>query len=176
MDSSNDGWQTVASRRTAVPRGSAAFKPSGTGYAPPSLRGATAATKPSSLNAADFPSLGGPTAAASVWGSKTSFAQKVNDLIAMEHRTEAEKEAEREAAKEMEGWEVLSLCFDKERYSDYAQILNLTARIERMENLDQLVADSVYSGYKGAMQYTTDYDALNDHGDMEVSDNEVEEE
>ncbi len=170
MDASNDGWQTVASRRTAVPRGSAAFKPSGTGYVPPSLRGATAAAKPSSLNDADFPSLGGGPKVASAWGSKTSFAQKVNDLIANEQRTEAEKEAEREAAKEMEGWEVLSLCFDKERYRDYAQIFNLTARIERMENLEQLVADSVYSGYKGPMQYTTDYDALNDHGDMEGGD------
>jgi hypothetical protein len=145
-------WQTQ-SRRTAVPRGSAAYKPSGTGYVPPSLRGAVE-KKPTSLTEDDFPALGvAPKPLAGAWGSKVSFAQKVNDMIAHEQRTEAEKEAEKEATKGMDGWEILSLCFDKERYVAHNEYINAHARIER------LVMDRMM-GPKVPMRYTTDYDGL----------------
>ena len=133
---SNSGteWKTARSRRTAVPRGSAAYKPSATGYVPPSLRGANATepVKPTSLSVDDFPAFGvAPKPLAGAWGSKVSFAQKVNDLIANEQRTEADREIEKEATKEMEGWAALSLCFDKQRYMDYAEMFAVGTRLER---------------------------------------------
>jgi hypothetical protein len=165
-------WQTTRSRRTAVPRGTAvsAYKMSGSGYVPPSLRSAEA-KKPASLCEADFPTFGAtPKASMGAWGAKASFAQKINDLIAHEQRTEAEKEAEKEAAREaaaeMDGWESLSLCFDKERYLAYAKMFTAGARLER------LVTDSAITGWfnndnSTPMRYTTDYDNLNDDSDID---------
>lgn len=156
-------WQTTRSRRTAVPRGTAesAYKASGSGYVPPSLRAAAAAdTKPTSLNADDFPTLGAaPKAPVGAWGAKISFAQKVNDLIANEQRTETEKEVEREATKEMEGWEALSLCFDKQRYMDYAAMFAVGARLERLVT-DAALTEDVRLVESTPMRYTTDYDDL----------------
>ncbi len=171
--STDSEWQTARSHRTAVPRGSAAYKPSGTGYVPPSLRSAAAieAAKkqnPTSLNADDFPSLGlMPKAPTSAWGAKTSFAQKVNDLIAHEHRTEAEKEAEKEVTKEMDGWEVLSLCFDKERCTVYAEMFAAGARLERLVT-DAALTEDTRMCKKKPMPYSTNYDDL--HDDDHVSD------
>jgi hypothetical protein len=164
-------WQTVKSRRTAVPRGSAAYTASGNGYLPPSLRAAAAeaeaAKKPTSLCADDFPAFGmAPKPLAGAWGAKTSFAQKVNELIVQEQRTEAEKEVEREAAKEMEGWTVLSLCFDKERYENYAEMFAVGARLERLVT-DAAITECLNNGSSEPMRYTTDYDNLE-----EVSDDE----
>lgn len=161
IETSNE-WQTVKSRRTAVPRGSAAYKPSGTGYVPPSLRAAAVETKPTSLCADDFPTLGGtPKTVSGAWGAKTSFAQKVNDMIAHEQRTDADKEAEREAAKEMEGWEVLSLCFNKERYRAYADYFAAGARLERLVT-DAAITRCIPSSNSTPMKYSTDYDNLSE--------------
>jgi hypothetical protein len=156
-------WQTTRSRRTAVPRGSAAYKPSATGYVPPSLRGAaTEPVKPTSLSADDFPAFGvAPKPLAGAWGPKVSFAQKVNDLIAHEQRTEAEKENEREAAKGMDGWEVLSLCFDEERYRAYAAMFAVGARLERLVT-DAALAKDVGISEKPLVRYSTDYDNMVD--------------
>lgn len=153
-------WQTVKSRRTAAPRGSAA-------YVPPSLRVAADTKKPASLCADDFPTLGAaPKAPTGVWGAKTSFVQKVNELIVQEQRTEAEKEVEREAAKEMEGWTVLSLCFDKERYENYAEMFAVGARLERLVT-DAAITECLNNGSSEPMRYTTDYDNLEEDSDDE---------
>ena len=155
-------WQTARSRRTAVPRGSAAYKPSATGYVPPSLRGtnATEPVKPTSLSADDFPAFGvAPKPLAGAWGSKVSFAQKVNDLIANEQRTEADREIEKEATKEMEGWAALSLCFDKQRYMDYAEMFAVGARLERLVT-DAALTEDMRLTEKQPMRYSTDYDDL----------------
>jgi hypothetical protein len=161
-------WQTVKSRRTAVPRGSAAYTASGNGYLPPSLRAAAAAEaakKPTSLNADDFPAFGGaPKPLAGAWGTKTSFVQKVNDMISHEQRTEAEKEAEREATKEMDGWTVLSLCFDKERYENYAEMFAVGARLERLVT-DAAITECLNNGSSEPMRYTTNYDGLEESDD-----------
>ncbi len=165
-------WQTTRSRRTAVPRGSAAYKPSATGYVPPSLRGANATepVKPTSLSADDFPAFGvAPKPLAGAWGAKASFAQKVNDLIAHEQRTEAEKEIEREAAKGMDGWEVLSLCFDKERYRAYADMFAVGARLERLVT-DAALTEDMRVNEKLPMRYSTDYDNLVDDSDCDEDD------
>lgn len=163
-------WQTVKSRRTAVPRGSAAYTASGNGYLPPSLRAAAeaeAAKKPTSLCADDFPTLGAaPKAPTGVWGAKTSFVQKVNDMISHEQRTEADKEAEREAAKEMEGWTVLSLCFDKERYENYAEMFAVGARLERLVT-DAAITECLNNGSSEPMRYSTNYDDLEEESDDE---------
>jgi hypothetical protein len=163
-------WQTVKSRRTAVPRGSAAYTASGNGYLPPSLRAAAeaeAAKKPTSLCADDFPAFGmAPKPLAGAWGAKASFAQKVNDMIAHEQRTEAEKEVEREAAKEMDGWTVLSLCFDKERYTNYAEMFAVGARIERLVT-DAAITECLHNGSSEPMRYTTNYDDLDEESDDE---------
>lgn len=155
-------WQTTRSRRTAVPPGTAetAYKVSGSGYVPPSLRATE--SKPTSLNADDFPTLGAaPKAPVGAWGAKTSFVQKVTDLIAQEQRTEAEKEVEREATKEMEGWEALSLCFDKQRYMDYAAMFAVGARLERLVT-DAALTEDVRVANTAPMRYSTDYDNLED--------------
>jgi hypothetical protein len=163
-------WQTVKSRRTAVPRGSAAYTASGNGYVPPSLRAAAeaeAAKKPTSLCADDFPAFGmAPKPLAGAWGAKTSFVQKVNDMISHEQRTEAEKEVEREAAKEMDGWTVLSLCFDKERYENYAEMFAVGARLERLVT-DAAITECLNNGSSEPMRYTTNYDDLEEESDDE---------
>ena len=162
-------WQTTRSRRTAVPRGSAAYKPSGTGYVPPSLRGANATepVKPTSLSADDFPAFGvAPKPLAGAWGAKISFVQKVTDLIAQEQRTEAEKEVEREATKEMDGWTALSLCFDKQRYMDYAEMFAVGTRLERLVT-DAALTEDIRVGEKQHMCYTSNYDVDEDDYDTD---------
>lgn len=158
-------WQTARSRRTAVPRGSAAYKPSGTGYVPPSLRAAAAAAaeaNPTSLNADDFPAFGvGPKAPVGAWGAKVSFVQKVTDLIAQEQRTEAEKEIEKDATKEMDGWAALSLCFDKQRYMDCSEMFAVGARLERLVT-DAALTEDVRLAETAPMRYSTNYDDLED--------------
>lgn len=164
---SSSEWQTTRSRRTAVPRGTDEpnSKVSESKYVPPYMRAAAAAEaakKPTSLTIDDFPTLcSTPKAPTGVWGAKVSFAQKVNDLIVREQRTEAEKEIEREAAKEMDGWAVLSLAFNRERYSAYADMFALGARLERLVT-DAALVEEPNTNDKQPMSYTTDYDALED--------------
>jgi hypothetical protein len=116
--SSEEGWQTVTrNKKTAVPTASG-------GYIPPHLRVKSAEGTPKApkivnvTSMEDFPSLGGSAqkSGGSAWGSKASFTQKIHELIATEQRTEAEKMEAEEAARELEGYAVLSLKFDKERY------------------------------------------------------------
>lgn len=119
-DVTDDSWTTVTrNKKTNVPTGSG-------GYVPPHLRKKevpVATPKVVDMNSAeDFPTLGGTNVKkATAWGSKASFSQKINDLIAFEQRTEAEKMEAQEIAKELEGYEVLSLKFDKERYIAFNQ-------------------------------------------------------
>ena len=89
------------------------------GYVPPHKRSEPAEKKKAvSLNSRDdFPDLTLKSGKTTAWGSKTSFSQKVKDLIANEQKTEVEREAEREAARAIEGWVVLNMRpFTKERY------------------------------------------------------------
>jgi hypothetical protein len=114
-DLADNSWTTVTrNKKTAVPTGSG-------GYIPPHLRAKAVETpKPSGVdvnNAEDFPTLGGTKVkTTNAWGSKTTFTQKIHELIAFEQRTEAEKMEAEEAAKELEGYAVLNLKFDRERY------------------------------------------------------------
>ncbi len=117
--SSEEGWQTVTrNKKTAVPTASG-------GYIPPHLRVKSAEGTPKApkivnvTNMDDFPSLGGSTPksnSCTPWGNRISFKQKIHDLIVTEQRTEAEKMEAEEAARELEGYVVLNLKFDKERY------------------------------------------------------------
>ena len=99
-------------KKTSVPTGSG-------GYIPPHLRSKVVeAPKAVDMNSAeDFPTLGGSkTKKTSAWGSKALFTEKIHDLIAFEQRTEAEKMEAEEVARELEGYAVLNLKYNKERY------------------------------------------------------------
>jgi hypothetical protein len=114
-DANDDSWTTVSrNKKTSVPMGSG-------GYIPPHLRSKTPVApvaKAIDMNSAeDFPTLGGSkTKKASAWGSKALFTEKIHELIAFEQRTEAEKMEAEEVARELEGYAVLSLKYDNERY------------------------------------------------------------
>jgi hypothetical protein len=139
-DVTDDSWTTVTrNKKTSVPMGSA-------GYVPPHLRKKEAVAptpKVIDMNSAvDFPTLGGTKVKkATAWGSKALFTEKINDLIAFEQRTEAEKMEAEEIAKELEGYEVLSLKFDKERYIAFNQrMIDAGRDLERrMEAYDRLM-------------------------------------
>ncbi len=136
-DVTDDSWTTVTrNKKTNVPTGSG-------GYVPPHLRKKevpVATSKVVDMNSAeDFPTLGGfNVKKATAWG-KASFTEKINDLIAFEQRTEAEKMEAQEIAKELEGYEVLSLKFDKERYIAFNQRMIDSGRDleRRMEAYDR---------------------------------------
>ncbi len=89
------------------------------GYLPPHKR-KEIAKEPKAVSMTskdDFPDLSLNTTKVSAWGSKTSFSQKIKDLIANEKKTDTEREAEKEAARAIEGWAVLDIRpFTKERY------------------------------------------------------------
>lgn len=103
------------------------WKTTGVGkYVPPSMRTESEKMQ-QNLTQNDFPTLGAKTTpnpnVTKAWGQKTSFTQKIKDLIAYEQQTEAEKEAAEEAAKEMNGYVILSLKFDEERYIKYNEFI-----------------------------------------------------
>ena len=112
----NDDWKYVSHK-----------KPSASGYVPPHLRSKVAEV-PKVVDMSskdDFPTLGAKKTVAPTWGkggnggNTVNFAQKIKDLIAFEEQTEAEKEAAREAAAELEGYVSLSLKFNKERFIEF---------------------------------------------------------
>lgn len=112
-DATDNSWTTVTRvKKTSVPTGSG-------GYIPPHLRSKTVdAPKPKAIDmtsADDFPTLGGSKMKVTAW-SKPSFTEKIHDLIAFEQRTEAEKMEAEEVARELEGYAVLNLKYDKARY------------------------------------------------------------
>jgi hypothetical protein len=90
------------------------------GYVPPYKRkeqAASAVTKTVSMTSwNDFPDLNTGPKTAKVWG-KTTFSQKIKDLIVNEQKTEAEREAEAEAARAIYGYVILDIRpFTKEKY------------------------------------------------------------
>jgi hypothetical protein len=106
------------------------------GYVPPHLR--VAAPKVVDMSSKDdFPSLGVKKATAPAWGknANVNFAQKIKDLIAFEEQTEAEKEAAREAAAELEGYISLSLKFNKERFIEFNE------KIMKYNSLEKICSD-----------------------------------
>ena len=134
IPSSDDGWTTVnRTKKTAVPTAAG-------GYIPPHLRKKEAdavETKTVNLTSMDdFPSLGSRApkpGGSTAWGSKASFTQKIHELIATEQRTETEKMEAEEAAKELEGYAVLSLRFNKERYIAFNEKMAAAERgLERL--------------------------------------------
>jgi hypothetical protein len=161
---SGSEWQTVRSRRSADKKN---------GYVPPHLRlKVNVPQKPTNLTTDDdmFPTLGTglsktPTpypvtprtpftpSTPFAW-KKTSFAQKINDLIALEQRTEAEREAELAAARDMEGWVSLPLKFDTARYIEFNE--KMVAAGNRIANM---VTD--YASLP-PLKYSTNYDELED--------------
>lgn len=105
---STDGWATVTAKKAQVA---------------PHLRQKEAAeakkSAPETMDVSSslqFPSLGG-TKQSSVPSTKMDFKQKVHDLIELDKRTEAEREAAAEAARAMGDFVSLSLRFDKERWA-----------------------------------------------------------
>lgn len=91
-------WQTVPVKKA---------------YVPPHQRKQVVAeaAKEGKLNLTDkeaFPTLGGAAVKKS-WGGEKTFKQTIDDLIAYEKLSEAEKREREEAARAMEGWEVLYL-------------------------------------------------------------------
>lgn len=159
MDSastSTDGseWQTVRSRRSTEKGG----------YVPPHLRLKVTTPKTTTLCVDDdaFPTLGivsktptprTPFTPSTPW-KKASFVQKINELIAFEQRTEAEREAAAAAERDMEGWVSLSLKFDSARYIEFN---------EKMEAAGNRIANMV-TDYASLppLKYSTNYDELED--------------
>lgn len=91
-------WQTVPAKK---------------GYVPPHLRKQVAAEalKEGKINLTDknaFPTLGGLTVK-KMWSGEKNFKQVIDDLIAYEKLSAAEKLEREEAARAMEGWDVLRL-------------------------------------------------------------------
>ena len=70
-------------------------------------------------NVQQFPSLGG-NKNNTLAPKKMDFKQKIHDLIELDKRTEAEREAAAEAARAMGDFVSLSLRFDKERWDKLA--------------------------------------------------------
>jgi hypothetical protein len=143
-DSIEEGWQVVSrNKKTAVPTTSS--------YIPPHLRdkapSAPLMTKTVNLDSADdFPSLGGSKpkpSPGSAWGSKTTFTQKINELIAFEQRTEAEKVEAMEAAKELDGYAVLNLKFDRARYIAFNE--KMAAAEKDVARLEDAYTRQMYS-------------------------------
>ncbi len=166
MDSSSiaseNEWTVVSNKRGG--------KASST-YVPPNLRKTTENTVPvakvCNLNSAeDFPSLVSvskktPTTA---WGNKTSFSQKIQDLIALEQRSEVEKAEAAEAAKELEGYAVLSLKFTKERYIAFNE--SMAAAEKEVEHLDDVYSRQMYA-YTAKETDPYNNDVYNDNDDDE---------
>ena len=167
-NASDEGWQVVSrTKKTSVPTASG-------GYIPPHLRnkGSIQNIAPKTVNVDsmdDFPSFGMKTMTAqngSPWGSKTSFSQKVHDLIAFEQRTEAEKMEEIEITKELEGYAVLSLKFDKERYVAFndkmaaaeMDVERLVDMYTRQMNTYTCQANEIKDDDTVSVAYSTDYD------------------
>ncbi len=114
-------WQTVPVKKAYVPphqRKQVAAK------------AAEAALKDGKLNLTDkeaFPALGGAAVKKS-WGGEKTFKQTIDDLIAYERLSAAEKLEREEAARAMEGWEVLYL--PKGRAQRRAVLADFAARQE----------------------------------------------
>ena len=64
----------------------------------------------------------------------------------------------------MDGWTVLSLCFDKERYENYAEMFAVGARLERLVT-DAAITECLNNGSSEPMRYTTNYDGLEESDD-----------
>jgi hypothetical protein len=114
------------------------------GYVPPHKRAEMdKAAKEAKKNkfdvndAEDFPTLSvAPTKTVGGWGgtstTKPSFTQTIHNLIALEQQTEAEREALREAAREMDGWTVLNVKkFTKEDYIAFNERMASSLKQER---------------------------------------------
>jgi hypothetical protein len=114
------------------------------GYVPPHKRAEMdKAAKEAKKNkfdvndAEDFPTLTiAPTKTVGGWAgtstTKHSFTQAIHNLIALEQQTEAEREALREAAREMEGWAVLRVKkFTKEDYIAFNERMITANAMER---------------------------------------------
>ncbi len=143
-NSIEEGWQVVSrNKKTSVPTNGS--------YIPPHLRDKAPASPlaPKTMNldsADDFPSLGGSKSkmnSGNAWASKTSFTQKINELIAFEQRTEAEKVEAMEAAKELEGYAVLNLRFDRERYIAFNE--KMAAAEKDVARLEDVYTRQMYS-------------------------------
>lgn len=132
-DLNDDSWTTVTrNKKTSVPTGSG-------GYIPPHLRNkdpVAPVPKVVDMNSTeDFPTLGGgKTKKMTAWGTKPLFTEKIHELIAFEQRTEAEKMEAEEAARELEGYVVLNLKYNKERYIAFNEKMMAAERgLERLE-------------------------------------------
>jgi hypothetical protein len=94
-----------------------------------------------------------PSTPASFTWKKASFAQKINELIALEQRTEAEREAALAIQRDMEGWISLPLKFDTGRYIQFNEKMYAGSCIANM------VTNYVI---QQPMNYSTNYEELDD--------------
>lgn len=118
------------------------------GYVPPHKRNEPAAAgvaKTVSMTSwNDFPDLNTGPKTAKVW-AKPSFSQKIKDLIINEQKTEAEREAEAEAARAIYGYVILDIRpFTKEKYILFNErMLGIETeenfQITNMENFKRII-------------------------------------
>ena len=113
--SDTNEWTTVGPKKTSS-------------YIPPHLRKVLAEAekkKPVDFHSTTaFPSILASSPVhpvASSWGSKVSFKEKVDGLLALEKLTEQEKLARLEAKKAMEGWDILSLRITPEVLANFRE-------------------------------------------------------
>lgn len=119
-------------------------------YLPPHLRAAAAKKaaaeppKPADLSSHTlFPSLGGVkhtvgpnlNVIREYERPSLNFKQKIDELIALEKRTEAEKEAALEAARALEGFVTLSLKINRDFINKYNTTLARALEIEKEREL-----------------------------------------
>jgi hypothetical protein len=103
-------------------------------YVPPNRRAEEKKNAPPEFdNGLEFPELVATPNVVHAWStSKVSFTQTIHNLIALEQQTEAEREAIREAQREMEGWWVLSVKpFTPERYIEFNERMSFALKRER---------------------------------------------
>lgn len=118
------------------------------GYVPPHKRNEKpAAVIKKSVTADDFPELTTAPKTAKIWG-KTSFSQKIKDLIVNEQKSEVEREAEREAARAIYGYVILDIRpFTKEKYILFNErMLGIETeenfQITNMESFKRIIEDT----------------------------------
>ena len=120
-------------------------------YLPPHLRAAAAAKKAAEPPKAEdlqshklFPTLGGVkhkispnlTIVREYERPILNFKQKIDDLIALEKRSEIEKEAAREAARALEGFVSLSLTINRDFINKYNTTLARATEIEMARDIN----------------------------------------